>query len=684
MKTIKIFLASSDELENDRMAFGNLVRRLDKIYEKRGIRIELFEWEDYDAAFNGMRKQDEYNEHIKESDLFLALFHTKAGKFTIEEFDIATEEFKKHAFPKVYTYCRDLEAGEQETPELTEFKRRLFEELGHYWCRYSNRDSMQLHFVMQLQLVESSSSDALKVENGQVTLDGTPVAKMENLPFVAGNEDYVKMQAELSSLPEKIEKARLRLEKFPDDEDLQDDLQAKLNRYNSLKEELEKHQELLFNTAKQVAQLQGGRITERMRRAMDAFNEGNVREANIILSEAEKDATDNLEDYKRSREVTEQKRQNVESSIDELKLKASTIMADNSIAIEERIKQAEKVYAQADEMAQEISLDKKNHDDLLREYGKFLRKYAKYDKAIEIYKREIAISEELYGLEHPATATSYNNIGEVYKSLSDYPKALEYFGKSLVISERVLGEEHPSTATVYNNIGLVYYHLGDYPKALEYYGKSLAISEKVLGEEHPDTALSYNNIGVVYDNLGDYPMALEYYGKSLAIREKVFGEEHPATATSYNNIGEVYKSLSDYPKALEYFGKSLVISERVLGEEHPSTATVYNNIGLVYYHLGDYPKALEYYGKSLAISEKVLGEEHPDTALSYNNIGVVYDNLGDYPMALEYYGKALGICERVFGKEHPSTATIHNNIGWIKQSMKDIKETGKLINNEDN
>ena len=71
MKTIKIFLASSDELENDRMAFGNLVRRLDKIYEKRGIRIELFEWEDYDAAFNGMRKQDEYNEHIKESDLFL-------------------------------------------------------------------------------------------------------------------------------------------------------------------------------------------------------------------------------------------------------------------------------------------------------------------------------------------------------------------------------------------------------------------------------------------------------------------------------------------------------------------------------------------------------------------------------------------------------------------------------------
>ena len=84
MKTIKIFLASSEELTDDRNAFGNLVRRLDKIYEKRGIRIELFEWEDYDSAFNDQRKQDEYNERVRESDVFLALFHKKAGAFTVE------------------------------------------------------------------------------------------------------------------------------------------------------------------------------------------------------------------------------------------------------------------------------------------------------------------------------------------------------------------------------------------------------------------------------------------------------------------------------------------------------------------------------------------------------------------------------------------------------------------------
>ena len=91
MKTIKIFLASSEELDNDRMAFGNLVRRLDDIYEKRGIRIKLFEWEDYDAAFNDRRKQDEYNDCATYRELEQ---YDKALEFIHKDYDIASHMFK--------------------------------------------------------------------------------------------------------------------------------------------------------------------------------------------------------------------------------------------------------------------------------------------------------------------------------------------------------------------------------------------------------------------------------------------------------------------------------------------------------------------------------------------------------------------------------------------------------------
>ena len=676
MKAIKIFLASSDELKDDRMAFGNLVHRLNKIYEKRGVHIELFEWEDFDAAFNGVRKQDEYNAYIKESDMFLALFHTKAGKFTIEEFDVATEEFRKHASPKVYTYCRDLKPGEQETPELTEFKRRLFEELEYYWYRYSNLDSMHLHFVMQLQLVESSGMSDLKVEDGNVTLDGNAIAKMENLPFVAGNEDYQNMQSELQTLPGEIEAFRMQMEANVGNEMLQNllqgELQKKLNRYNQLKDDFEKHQQLLFNTAKQVASLQGERVTERMRRAMDAFNEGKVREANIILAEAEKDAASAFEDYKRSREISEQKRQNVESSIEELILKASTIMADTSLPIERRIEQAEKIYAQADGMAQEISLSKKKHLELLSDYGDFLSKYAKYEDALSVFERAITFSQVINKQESENLSKYYNRIGFLHHCLGDYSKALEYYHKSLAIREKVLGKEHPSTATIYNNIGEVYHGLGDYPKALEYYQKSLEIDEKVLGKEHPSTATSYNNIGLVYKKLGDNPKALEYYQKSLAIHESLFGSEHPDTATSYNNIGLVYHNLGDYAKALEYQQKVLDIYVKVLGHDHPDTALSCKKVSISYRHNGDYEHAIEYALKALPMHITAFGENHIKTSYCHNSIALAYRGLEQYNKALEHFKAALEIRQ---SQPNPDEDA-------IQQSLKYIEETEKLMSND--
>ena len=543
MRTIKIFLASSEELEDDRNAFGNLVRKLNKTYEKRGIHLELFEWEDYDAAYNDRRKQDEYNDEVRASDMFLAVFHRVAGKFTIEEFDVATEEFRKKGLPKSYVYCKDLKEGDVESEELKEFKKRLFKEMGHYWSRYANRDTMQLHFVMQLQLVESSSRDALKVENGTVVLDGQPIARMENLPFAWLNEDFQKMSARLAELPIKIEKVRSKVEKHPDDEDYRDDLQSLLNEYNKLKEDFAEYQNNLFATAKRIAQLQGERITDRMRRAMEAFNEGRVHEANIILNEAERDGEIALQEYKQSKEITEQKRQNVINSMEEILFKCSTIMADISISIEDRIAKTEELYAQADTMAKECDYETEKYEKLLSKYTDFLCKYAKYDKALELEKQLLQICEKLYGLEHPDTASSYNNIGNVYYCKGSYDTALEYHFKVLSIREKVLGLEHPDTARSYNNIGNVYYWKGSYDTALEYNLKALAIREKVLGLEHPDTATSYNNIGVVYSDKGDCDTALEYNLKALAIREKKLGESHPYTQQTRENISLVKEKM---------------------------------------------------------------------------------------------------------------------------------------------
>ena len=237
-------------------------------------------------------------------------------------------------------------------------------------------------------------------------------------------------------------------------------------------------------------------------------------------------------------------------------------------------------------------------------------------------------------------AIALMNQGEELEDQARYQDALFVYEKALAIREKVLGDYHPDTATTYNNLGILYKNIGEYDKALDYYLKALAIKEKVLGTDHPYTAQTYNNLGVLYDNMGEYDKALDYYLKALAVREKALGTDHPDTAVTYHNLGNLYAYMGEYVKALDYYLKALAISEKTLGTDHPYTATTYNNLDCLYYAIGKYRKALEYQEKALAIREKVLGPRHPDTILSYRNIALDYNALGNQEKAREYRRKA--------------------------------------------
>ena len=580
MKTIKVFLASGKEMKHDRNAFGNLIRKLDEIYEKRGTRIRLFEWEDVDSAYNGGRKQDEYNEHLRASDMFLALFHTYAGIFTQEEFNIAKDEREEKGTPKPYVYCRDLQEGEEEDQTLKDFKKYLFEKLKYFFCSYNSEECLNLQFVMQLQLFENTMQNEVKVENDDVTFHGIKIAKMDELQFVAQNKDYLKLRDEINELKDDIVDLRKKLEETPDDERLKNRLQQKLKLKNERQEEFTKYQQQILDIQKNIVKLQGEKISERIREAIEAFSQGDIRKAYYILEDAKKDTDEGLNDFISSKEITEQKRKNVCQNIKELLLRADVVLADLGKDIESRKKEAWDCYKTADKAASIVDYNKKDYVELLFKYGKFLNRYAYFKEAETVYIRLISLCEEIFGC-NEQTAIAYNNIGNVYSNLGNYDKALDFYNKALEIQEKVLGEEHPDTAASYNNIGNVYSNLGNYDKALEYYEKALEIRKKVLGEEHPDTAASYNNIGSAYYKLGKYNKASKNFTRALEIRKKVLDEEHTDTAGSYNNIGLICNYLGKYDEALEYYEKALKIFQSELGNEHPYTKSVIENISLV-------------------------------------------------------------------------------------------------------
>ena len=525
----------------------------------------------------------------------------------MEEFTVAEEENRKRKLP-LFIYFKESEHGqnEKESLELTKFKNHIELQLEHFWGSYNTTPELHLDYVLWLDNLLFGGNSELKVEKGEITLGDVPIVDMSELAFAFNNKEYLQLKKRLQWLDKNIESVRKSIEKYPEDPDFSATLSQNQIERNEILQEFKRQQNALLGAAKQIAELRKQQVSKQLQDAINAFKSGNLDVANSLLQKLEKDGEQLMEEINTKHE---QMHEHIEAQL----LQIKTVMAETEKPIEERIKRIAEIYAKADNWAKRSDYDDKKYAQLLLDYARFLLDYAFYEQAIDVYLRQIAMSEKLYGTDSKEIATSYNNIGLVYWYQSEYDKALEFHKKALDIREKVLGKEHPLTAQSYNNIGLVYRSQGEYDKALEFYFKALDIHEKVLGKEHPYTATHYNNIGVVYEKQGEYDKALEFHKKALEIREKVLGKEHPHTAVDYNNIGLVYYRLGEYAKALEYYFKALGIREKVLGKEHPLSAQSYNNIGWVYREQGDYKKALEYYEKAYAILKVKLGENHPDT-----------------------------------------------------------------------
>ena len=156
-KIIRLFLASSSELRNDRKEFEILINRKNKEYVNKNIFLELVLWEDFLDVMSQNRLQDEYNRVVRECDIFVSLFYTKVGKYTQEEFDKAFQSFKEDGRPFIYTYFKnaDIKTGDitEEILSLLTFKNKL-NELGHFYTNYNDINDLKNQFSSQLNKLE--------------------------------------------------------------------------------------------------------------------------------------------------------------------------------------------------------------------------------------------------------------------------------------------------------------------------------------------------------------------------------------------------------------------------------------------------------------------------------------------------------------------------------------------------
>ena len=718
MKNITVFLASSDELKNDRNSFHSLVASLDEIFEPRGYRIRCRRWEDFSAFCTGSRTQDDYNRIVRASDICICMFHRKAGEYTIEEFNQALDEYvKNQSHPKTFVYIRALIEGEMEDEALKRFKEDLFDRVGHYWCNYATDDAMKLHFVMQLErIIPSVSGNAsvtegnhFKIENGVVSLYGHKIAELDNLSFAAENPEYLSLKESIARLNTEI--ARLRATGVAELQPMIDEKQAELYKK---RESLNRLESRLFDLALSINKLigSGTPVSERKRLAIEMFERGNSKGVVEILNEKDiaADAAQACKEIEQGKLLVDSGRSLIEAGLqktrslaEEYVLRAKALMTD--YAEPRRFELACHAYEQGIELTR-ANLSEEELAKSLFEYGCFLQTNKRYDLAEVRYRENLDICQRLAAISpyayEPDLATTQNNLGLLYsdtqcygESEEMYLSAVEIYQRLSVVDPRVY---EPDLATTQNNLGLLYSDTQCYGESEEMYLSAVEIYQRLSVVDprvyDPDLARTRNNLGNLYRDTQRYGESEEMYLSAVEIYQRLSVVNplvyEPDLAMVQNNLGNLYRDTQRYKESEEMYLSALEIYRRLAAANplvyEPDLAMVQNNLGLLYSDIQRYEdsekmhlSAVEIYRRLAAANPQVY---EPDLAETQNDLGILYSDTRRYEESEEMYLSAMEIRRRLAAANlqvyEPYLVMTQYNLGCLYSDTQRYEDSEKM------
>ena len=672
MKNITVFLASSDELKNDRNSFHSLVASLDEIFEPRGYRIRCRRWEDFSAFCTGTRTQDDYNRIVRASDICICMFHRKAGEYTIEEFNQALDEYvKNQSHPKTFVYIRALIEGEMEDEALKRFKEDLFDRVGHYWCNYATDDAMKLHFVMQLErIIPSVSGNAsvtegnhFKIENGVVSLYGHKIAELDNLSFAAENPEYLSLKESIARLNTEI--ARLRATGVAELQPMIDEKQAELYKK---RESLNRLESQLFDLALSINKLigSGTPVSERKRLAIEMFERGNSKGGVEILNEKDiaADAAQARKEIEQGKLLVDSGRSLIEAGLqktrslaEEYVLRVKALMTD--YAEPRRFELACHAYEQGIELVR-ANLSEEELAKSLFEYGCFLQANKRYDLAevryrenLDIYQRLAAISPQVY---EPDLAMVQNNLGTLYEDTRRYGESEEMFLSVMEIRRRLVAANpqvyEPDLAGIQNNLGILYKDTQRYEdsekmylSAMEIYRRLAAVNPQVY---EPDLAMAQSNLGTLYKDTRRYEDSEKLCLSAMEIRRRLAAANpqvyEPDLAMTQYNLGCLYSDTQRYEDSEKMYLSAMEIRRRLAVANpqvyEPDLADTQYNLGCLYYNIQRYEESEEMYLSALEVYQRLTAVNpqvyEPYLVRACNNLSFLFLAQGNFEEAERY------------------------------------------------
>lgn len=639
-------IAASEEMHDEKLEFTNLIEHLNDVLEPRGIELKRIKW---DPETDG--SIDEFKSKLKECEMCLTLYWRDLAGNSGQELDTAYQELKDGNNPRnLYVFFK--EPTEDLTEALRDFKANFVTNYGHFFCKFENVDTLNLHFILQFEAYQNQPQQdkLVKVIDEKVMVADKEFVNLNNIPFAAMNEEYKRLQNKLAEIDKRVAEIRTRFKVDPDNEDIEDELMSVKAERKKIAEEFGDYQQHLYDIALAFTKKSGERYSERMRKAREQFEMGNAIEADQILNmeEMKREAKQELKQF-------HQGRINLEIKIEEFRLKADTVMANALLSVSDRFAEACEAFDEAIEIARIIHWDKNRFLDLLFDYAHFLMYYKKHDDSVIYLKEALTIirdSKDCMQNEDYLVGLSriLNNLGVAHWELLMYDDSLKEFEESLDIRRTLVKIDHDYIYDIIEsllNIAGLYADKEMYDLAEE---KALELLELCKELENGDNIIAdgLNLIGQIHEGQGDNDKAFLEYQQAKDIRKEL-AKTNPSKylqklANTINNLADLCTNLELYDEARANYEEALSIREK-LAEDNPiiyskDVAQSIADIARLDCATHSYSESIDGYQKAQRILESLKKQGfviNRELALIYNGIAISCLNMKKFETALLYF-----------------------------------------------
>lgn len=304
-KIIKVFIASSKELKEERLELLFVEKIMNENLENLGVKIKIVGWEFMDSAMGKDRKQDQYNQDLRSCDICCVICWQKFGKYTAEEFKVAREK-SVDGEPQHKIYIFFKEPGDY-SKDLLEFKNSIEGQHEHFPSYFSNLEKFKLDvyeilfrevlkWIKGADASESESQmenqtgvqaasrvESYTVRNSKIEINGIPLCDFLKLPFAQNNVHYRSLRHEVHLLEELVHDCTETLASQPCNEILKD-------KYQQLFRRLDKQQNLLHSMECRLLKLYCSHVqfltehhSARVASSFVQFNQGDDSKVHILL-----------------------------------------------------------------------------------------------------------------------------------------------------------------------------------------------------------------------------------------------------------------------------------------------------------------------------------------------------------------------------------------------------------------